>query len=77
GIDLCQVVRQTPSWQQLPIVFLTAYTDTARKHAAMLAGANDVIDKSLAESDLVKRILYQIQRRTAALLRDPLLPAIG
>ncbi|NJL49571.1 MAG: response regulator [Leptolyngbyaceae cyanobacterium SM2_5_2] len=77
GIELCQVVRQTPRWQQLPIVFLTAYTDAARKHAAMLAGANDFIDKSLTEPDLVKRLLHQIQRRTAALTRDPLPPAIG
>lgn len=77
GIDLCQVVRQTPGWHQLPIVFLTAYTDAARKHAAMLAGANDVIDKSLTESDLVKRLFYQVQRQTAAISRDCLPSAIG
>jgi len=62
GIDLCRVVRQTPQWQHLPIVFLTAYTDTCRKHAAMLAGANDFIDKSLANSDLLSRLFYQLKR---------------
>lgn len=77
GIDLCQVVRQTPRWHQLPIVFLTAYTDAARKHAAMLAGANDFIDKSLTESDLVRRLLYQVRRQTAAIPRDCLPSAIG
>ncbi|MBE9108696.1 response regulator [Nodosilinea sp. LEGE 07298] len=77
GIDLCQVVRQTPRWQQLPVVFLTAYTDAARKHAAMLAGANDIIDKSLTESDLVKRLFYQVRRQTAVISRDCLPSAIG
>ncbi|NMF86522.1 response regulator [Nodosilinea sp. P-1105] len=62
GITLCQVVRQTPHWHQLPIVFLTAHTDIACKHAAMLAGANDVIDKTLTESDLVQRLLHHLGR---------------
>jgi DNA-binding response OmpR family regulator/HPt (histidine-containing phosphotransfer) domain-containing protein len=62
GIALCQVVRQTPHWHQLPIVFLTAHTDMACKHAAMLAGANDVIDKTLTESDLVQRLLHHLGR---------------
>ncbi|MGF1519599.1 MAG: response regulator [Nodosilinea sp.] len=75
GIDLCQVVRQTPRWQQLPVVFLTAYTDAARKHAAMLAGANDFIDKSLTESDLVKRLFYQVRRQTAAARPTDCLPS--
>ncbi|WP_088431528.1 response regulator [Halomicronema hongdechloris] len=75
GIDLCRVVRQTPQWQHLPIVFLTAYTDTSRKHAAMLAGANDFIDKSLANSDLLTRLFYQLKRphwqQTIATILDP------
>lgn len=81
GIDLCQVVRQTPRWRQLPIVFLTAHSDAAHKHAAMLAGANDFIDKSLTEPDLVRRLFYQVQRQaaraSAAIAKDVLSPALG
>jgi DNA-binding response OmpR family regulator/HPt (histidine-containing phosphotransfer) domain-containing protein len=62
GLDLCRVVRQTSTWQHLPIVFLTGHADPTRKHTAMLAGANDFIDKSLPSSDLIHRLFYQLQR---------------
>jgi DNA-binding response OmpR family regulator len=61
GLELCRVVRQSPRWQHLPIVFLTAYTDISHSHAAMLAGANDVIDKTLPGSELVQRLLQQLK----------------
>ncbi|MGF1567442.1 MAG: response regulator [Nodosilinea sp.] len=82
GLDLCRVVRQTPMWQHLPVVFLTAYADAAHKHAAMLAGANDLIDKSLGDTDLIKRLFCQIKRTrlqppVAALSGERLDPAIS
>ncbi len=61
GLDLCRVVRQTPLWDHLPIVFLTAHVNVPNKHSAMLAGANDIIDKSLNNSDLIKRLLKQLK----------------
>jgi DNA-binding response OmpR family regulator/HPt (histidine-containing phosphotransfer) domain-containing protein len=61
GLELCRVVRQSPLWHHLPIVFLTAYTDISHSHAAMLAGANDVIDKALPGPELVQRLLQQLK----------------
>jgi DNA-binding response OmpR family regulator len=62
GIDLCRVVRHTPAWQQLPILFLTVHTDPQIEHQAFTAGANDFINKSLTQSELVTRILGQLER---------------
>jgi len=62
GLDLCRVVRQTPTWHHLPIVFFTAHGDATHKHAAMMAGANDLIEKSLTDADLIKRLFCQIRR---------------
>ncbi|MBE9138401.1 response regulator [Nodosilinea sp. LEGE 07088] len=61
GLDLCRVVRQTPAWHHLPIVFLSAHSAPPHQHAAMLAGANDYIDKSLTGSDLIKRLFNQLK----------------
>ncbi|WAL59771.1 response regulator [Thermocoleostomius sinensis] len=62
GIDLCRVVRHTPAWQRLPILFLTVHTDPQIEHQAFTAGANDFINKSLAQSELLTRILGQLER---------------
>lgn len=60
GIDLCRVVRHTPPWSELPIVFLTAHTDANTEHEAFTAGANDLIDKASAESELITRLFNQL-----------------
>jgi DNA-binding response OmpR family regulator len=62
GIELCRVVRHTPAWQKLPILFFTVHTDAQTEHQAFTAGANDFINKSLAHSELITRILYQLER---------------
>ncbi|KAM3102205.1 response regulator [Phormidesmis sp. 146-12] len=62
GIELCQVVRNAPQWSKLPVLFLTAHTDPTTLHRALMAGANDLISKSIAETELVQRILSQLER---------------
>ncbi|MEO0458135.1 MAG: response regulator [Cyanobacteria bacterium P01_A01_bin.114] len=62
GIELCQAVRQAPAWNQLPIIFFTAHGDAQAKAAALRAGANDLVEKSLADSDLLVRLYDQLRR---------------
>jgi DNA-binding response OmpR family regulator len=62
GIELCQVVRNVPRWSQLPVLFLTVHTDSNTVRQALAAGANDLIDKSIAEFEVVSRVLNQVAR---------------
>ncbi len=62
GIDLCQVVRNDPSWSKIPILFLTAHTETETINRAFAAGADDYINKPIVEQQLVIRILNRLER---------------
>ena len=62
GFELCRAVRQAPVWNQLPIVFFTAHSDATTKAAALQAGANDLVEKSLIDSDLLARLCDQLKR---------------
>ncbi|NJR49106.1 MAG: response regulator [Leptolyngbyaceae cyanobacterium CSU_1_3] len=62
GIELCQVVRSAPEWNHLPVLFFTAHTDANTLHQVLAAGANDLIAKPDADSQLVHRILSQLER---------------
>lgn len=85
GIDLCQVVRQDPHWVDLPILVLTAHTDSATIQQVFAAGADDFVAKPVIGSDLVTRVLNRLERvfrqrqlssyRCPAMLPHP--PAIG
>ncbi|WP_421655872.1 response regulator [Leptothermofonsia sp. ETS-13] len=62
GIELCRVVRNAPQWSQIPVVFLTVHTDAATLQQALAAGANDLISKPVRDSEVVSRILSQLER---------------
>lgn len=62
GIDLCQVVRNDNSWNELPILFLSADKDTATIHRLYQAGADDYIAKPVTEPELVTRIFNRLER---------------
>ncbi|XGW00911.1 MAG: response regulator (plasmid) [Leptolyngbya sp. BL-A-14] len=62
GLDLCQVVRNDPHWESLPVVFLSANTDPAVTYQLFLAGANDYASKPIVGPELIARILNQLKR---------------
>jgi len=62
GIELCQVVRNAPRWSGLPIMALTAYTDSDTVQQVFTAGADDVVGKPIVESELVTRIMTRLER---------------
>jgi DNA-binding response OmpR family regulator len=62
GLDLCQVVRNDPRWEALPVIFLSANTDAALIHQVFLAGADDYASKPLIGPELLARILNQLKR---------------
>ncbi|MBD1909001.1 MULTISPECIES: response regulator [unclassified Leptolyngbya] len=62
GIDLCHVVRQDPQWGDLPILVVTAHTDTESLQQVFAAGADDFIRKPVFEPELITRVMSRINR---------------
>jgi diguanylate cyclase (GGDEF)-like protein len=62
GIELCQVVRNDLRWNSLPILFLTAHTDSQTVTQVFSAGADDFVSKPIVEPELVARIMNRIER---------------
>ncbi|MBW4575421.1 MAG: response regulator [Aphanothece sp. CMT-3BRIN-NPC111] len=62
GIELCQVVRNDPRWNQLPVLFLSAHSDADTVHRVFAVGADDYISKPIIESEFVARILNRLER---------------
>ncbi len=62
GIELCQTVRQSPMWHHLPIVFFTAHAEPHLQQAAFRAGADNLIEKSLPDAQLLAQLERQMKR---------------
>ncbi len=62
GIELCQVVRNDARWASLPILFLTAHTDSDTVIQVFSAGADDFVSKPIIGPELITRILNRLER---------------
>jgi DNA-binding response OmpR family regulator len=62
GIDLCQVVRNDPDWSELPVLFLSAHTDSDMVHRLFAVGADDYVSKPILGPELVARVLNRLER---------------
>ena len=63
GIELCQAVRNSPQWGNLPILFITAAQDPNSIIRTFAAGGDDYIRKPILEPELVARVLNQLEPR--------------
>lgn len=62
GLELCQALRSYPQWQRLPVLFLSAVSDTHTQNLAFSVGADDYLCKSIVGIDLANRIRNRLQR---------------
>lgn len=62
GIELCQAVRTDPTWQELPILFLTAHKDSQIVQQVFAAGADEFIIKPVVGPELLTRINNRLER---------------
>jgi diguanylate cyclase (GGDEF)-like protein len=62
GIELCQQVRETPQWSDLPILVLTANANAKTMEQVYEAGADDYVRKPVAGPELITRILNRLER---------------
>lgn len=59
GIDICRTIRET---SQVPIVMLTAKTDTVDVVLGLESGADDYVNKPFKAKELVARIRARLRR---------------
>jgi len=56
GFETCQQIKQNPHWAKIPIIFLTALTDTDNIVKGFALGAVDYISKPFQEAELLARV---------------------
>jgi diguanylate cyclase (GGDEF)-like protein len=80
GPQLCRALRNDPSWEGLPVVFLAATSRPESIREMFEAGADDYVRKPLVGSELLARIFNRLERvalhRSLADL-DPLTGALN
>ncbi len=62
GFDVCKVIRASPAWQELPIVFLTGSTDRETLVACFGVGGDDYARKPILEEELLARVRLRLER---------------
>jgi two-component system, chemotaxis family, chemotaxis protein CheY len=62
GLDLLEIIRNTPDTRDLPFIMITAESERDRVVDALKAGANDYIVKPLTP-DVVLRKLRNLKKK--------------
>ncbi len=62
GFDICRVLRATPRWRDIPVMFLTGYAGIAPRMEAFRLGADDFLGKSVTNEELLARVAARLQR---------------
>jgi diguanylate cyclase (GGDEF)-like protein len=62
GFDVCKMLRSTPDWQTLPILFLTVKLGAEDRLACFEAGGDDYLPKPVVAAELLARIKVRIDR---------------
>ena len=62
GIELCLTVRNDVRWSKLPVLFLTAHSESEIVRQMFVAGADDYVNKPIVEPELIARLLNRLER---------------
>ncbi|MEM8640080.1 MAG: hybrid sensor histidine kinase/response regulator [Cyanobacteria bacterium P01_G01_bin.54] len=79
GFETCRRLKADPQTQKIPIIFITALTDTASQVQGLELGAVDYVTKPFKTLELLARIRVQINLRQAQaqLLQESKLATMG
>lgn len=69
GFELCQVIRNAARWQEIPVIFMSGYTDANTIAQVFSVGADDYIRKPIVAPELVARVLGWLERSRTKQLR--------
>jgi len=62
GIELCLAVRNDLRWSKLPVLFLTAHSESEIVRQMFVAGADDYVNKPIVQPELIARLLNRLER---------------
>jgi len=63
GFEICQTIRATPEWREIPVIMLTAKGREVEKQKGFAMGADDYITKPFATKDLVAKVQAILQAK--------------
>ncbi len=75
GFQVCEALQQQPASHNIPIIFLSALTDSTDKQRAFQVGGVDYITKPFQAQEVLARVATHLElaRHRAALIRSRLL----
>lgn len=62
GLAICQTLRNTLQWSDIPVLFLTDSRDPELTHRVFAAGADDFVRKPVIGPELITRLLNRLER---------------
>ncbi|PCK09607.1 MAG: histidine kinase [Alteromonadaceae bacterium] len=65
GFETCRQLKTNPLTQHIPIIFVTAHTESSALSKAFECGAIDYITKPIKESEVIARVKTQIELQRA------------
>ena len=64
GYSLCTILRGVPTYEQIPIIFLSQHTDSDHRKESFVRGGNDFISKPFLYMELAVKALSFVMRST-------------
>jgi diguanylate cyclase (GGDEF)-like protein len=61
GIQVCHALKQDPKTEHIPVIFLTAVTDSEQRLACFAAGGADFINKPVEQAEALARIKIHLK----------------
>lgn len=71
GLEVCRRLRQDPDLNRIPVIMLTAKSDTLDKVLGLEMGADDYLTKPFHVRELIARIHALLRRYDAHSQKDP------
>lgn len=63
GYEVCQKIRATPEWKEIPVIMLTAKGRDVEKQKGFAMGADDYITKPFATQELVSKVRAMLKEK--------------
>jgi CheY-like chemotaxis protein len=63
GYEVCQKIRATPEWKDIPVIMLTAKGRDVERQKGFAMGADDYITKPFATHELVSKVRAMLKEK--------------